>query len=256
MLRENEKIDLVPGTKYKIIQNSGKFSYGVDAILLSDFTKAKGKVVDLGTGTGIIPLRLHDSPNCHEIYGVEIQEAVADMAARSVQLNKLEEKIKILHMDLKLLKDVFKKSTIDTITTNPPYMKSGGAIVNSDKNFALSRHEIACNLEDIVSISEYLLQPLGRLYMVHRPNRLVDIMYLLRKYNLEPKYIRFVQAKIDRKPNLILIEAVKDGNPELKFYDPLIIYNDDNTYKDEIYEIYYGKGYKNPNKNDRNVFSE
>lgn len=243
MLKENEKIDEVPGTKYKIIQNSAKFSYGIDAILLSHFVKPKGKVMDLGTGTGIIPLRLHATSNCDIIYGVEIQKDVANMAQRTMELNKLEERIKILHMDLKNLKDLSKKGTIDTITTNPPYMKLGGALVNENKNFALSRHEIACNLEDIVSISQYLLKPLGKLYMVHRPNRLVDIIYLLRKYKLEPKYIRFVQSKIDRKPNLILIEAVKDGKPDLKFYDPLIVYKDDNTYTDEIYEIYYGNGY-------------
>lgn len=243
MLKENEKIDIVPGTEYKIIQNKEKFSYGIDAILLSDFTKAKGRVVDLGTGTGIIPLRLNKRFNCHTIYGIEIQKKVADMAKRTMKMNRLEEKIKILHMDLKDMKDVLNKSTINTITTNPPYIKAGGALVNEDKNFALSRHEIACNLEDIVHISQYLLEPLGKFYMVHRPNRLVDIIYLLRKYKLEPKYIRLVQSKIDRKPNLILIEAVKDGKPDLKFYDPLIVYNEDNTYTDEIYEIYYGKGY-------------
>lgn len=244
MLKENEKIDIVPGTKYKIIQNRGKFSYGIDAILLSYFAKAKGEIIDLGTGTGIIPLRLHDKPNCGRIYGIEIQDEVADMAQRTMKINKLDDEIKILHMDLRKSKDLFKKHTIDTITTNPPYMKSGSALVNVDKNFALSRHEIACNLEDIVSISQYLLKPLGKFYMVHRPNRLVDIIYLLRKYKIEPKYIRFVQSKIDRKPNLILIEAVKDGKADLKFYDPLIVYKDDNTYTDEIYEIYYGKEYK------------
>lgn len=244
MLKENEKIDLVPGTKYEIIQSREKFSYGVDAILLSHFAKPKGKVVDLGTGTGIIPLRLYSKYNCDIIYGIEIQSEVANMAQRTMKMNKIQEKIKILHMDLKKSKDVFKKNTIDTIITNPPYMKLGGALINQDRNFALSRHEIACSLEDIANISEYLLKPLGKLYMVHRPNRLVDIIYLLRKYKLEPKYIRFVQSKIDRKPNLILIEAVKAGKPDLKFYNPLIIYKNDNTYTDEIYEIYYGNGYK------------
>ena len=251
MLEENEKIDIVPGTEYKIIQNRGRFSYGIDAILLSHFTKPKGEIIDLGTGTGIIPLKLHDESNCDIIYGIEIQEQVANMAQRTMKINKLQDKIKILHMDLKDLKYRFKKHTIDTITTNPPYMKSGGAVVNSDKNFALSRHEIACNLEDIVAISDYLLKPLGKFYMVHRPNRLVDIIYLLRKYKLEPKYIRFVQSKIDRKPNLILIEAVKDGNPDLKFYDPLIVYKDDNTYTDEIYKIYYGNDVNDGNNINR-----
>lgn len=240
MLRDNEKIDIVPGTSFKVIQNKEKFSYGMDAILLSQFAKPKGVVVDLGTGTGIIPLRLHGKTNGNNIYGIEIQEEVANMAKRTIEINELEKDIQILHMDLNHLKDRFKKATVDTITTNPPYMKLGDALINPDENFALSRHEIACTLEDIISISQYLLKPLGKFYMVHRPNRLVDIIYLLREYNLEPKYIRFVQPKIHKKPNLILIEAVKSGKPDLKFYEPLIVYNDDNTYTDEIYKIYYG----------------
>lgn len=241
MLKENEKIDMVPGTDYKIIQSKEKFSYGIDAILLSHFAQPKGKVVDLGTGTGIIPLRLVDKLEKGKIYGIEIQEEMADMAGRTVKLNSLEEKIEILHMDLKNLEGVFEKSSINTITTNPPYMKLGGALVNEDENFALSRHEIACSLEDIIKVSQYLLEPLGKLYMVHRPNRLVDIIYLLRKYKLEPKKIRFVQSKVDKKPNLLLIEGVKDAGADLKFHKPLIIYQEDNTYTDEIYEIYYGK---------------
>lgn len=240
MLRDNEKIDIVPGTSFKVIQNKEKFSYGMDAILLSQFAKPKGVVVDLGTGTGIIPLRLHGKTNGNNIYGIEIQEEVANMAKRTIEINELEKDIQILHMDLNHLEDRFKKATVDTITTNPPYMKLGDALINPDENFALSRHEIACTLEDIISISQYLLKPLGKFYMVHRPNRLVDIIYLLREYNLEPKYIRFVQPKIHKKPNLILIEAVKSGKPDLKFYEPLIVYNDDNTYTDEIYKIYYG----------------
>lgn len=235
-LRENERIDIVPGSSLKIIQNRDKFSYGTDAIFLSHFAKVKGTVVDLGTGTGIIPLRLIAKGNVDMIYGVEIQDEVAEMAKRSIELNNLEDKIKILNLDLKQLE--FGKDTIDVVTTNPPYMKSGGAIINSKENFALSRHEIACTLEDIISVSEYLLKPLGKFYMVHRPDRLVDIMYLLRKYNIEPKYIRFVQPKINKKPNLILIEGTKFGKPDLKFYDPLIVYNEDESYTDEIYDIY------------------
>jgi tRNA1Val (adenine37-N6)-methyltransferase len=235
-LKENEKIDIVPGSEFKIIQNRDKFSYGTDAIFLSHFAKVKGTVVDLGTGTGIIPLRLLAKGNVDIIYGVEIQDEVAEMAKRSIELNNLEDKIKILNLDLKKLE--FGKDTIDVVTTNPPYMKLGGAIINSDENFAISRHEIACTLEDIISVSEYLLKPLGKFYMVHRPDRLVDIMYLLRKYNIEPKYIRFVQPKINKKPNLILIEGIKFGKPDLKFYDPLIVYNEDGSYTDEIYDIY------------------
>lgn len=242
MIRENERIDIVPGSDLKIIQDKGKFSYGTDAIFLSHFAKSKGRVIDLGTGTGIIPLRLYAKDNVDIIYGVEIQEEVASMAKRSIQLNNLEEKIKILNMDLKDLPTKFGKNTIDTITSNPPYMKSGGALINIEENFALSRHEIACTLEDIIKVSDYLLKPLGKMFLVHRPDRLVDIIYLLRKYKLEPKYIRFVQPKIHKKPNLILIEAVKDGKPDLKFYDPLIVYNEDGRYTDEIYEIYGREG--------------
>ena len=238
MLKENERIDIVPGTDFKIIQNKERFSYGTDAIFLSDFTKGKGVVVDLGTGTGIIPLRIYGKDKVDIIYGVEIQKEVAQMAKRSVELNELEEKIKILNMDLKELPNVLGKSTVDTITSNPPYMKSGGALVNPDENFAISRHEIACTLEDIIEVTEYLLKPLGKFYMVHRPDRLVDIIYLLRKYKLEPKYIKFVQPKLNKKPNLILIEAVKGGKPDLKFYDPLIVYNDDGSYTKAITPIY------------------
>ena len=238
MIKENERTDIVPGSSLKIIQDKDKFSYGTDAIFLSYFAKSKGTVIDLGTGTGIIPLRLYAKDNVDIIYGVEIQDEVADMANRSMVLNNLEEKIKILNMDLKDLPTKFGKNTIDTITSNPPYMKSGGALINEDKNFAISRHEIACNLEDIIKVSDYLLKPLGKLFLVHRPDRLVDIIYLLRKYKIEPKYIRFVQPKIHKKPNLILIESVKDGKPDLKFYDPLIVYNEDNKYTKEIYKIY------------------
>ena len=234
----NERIDIVPGTKYKIIQDKDSFSYGTDAIFLSNFAKPKGKIIDLGTGTGIIPLRLIDDENIEKIYGVEIQAQVARLAIKSIEMNNLEDKIEILHMDLKDLSNRFKKSTFDIVTSNPPYMKKGSAIINLEDNYAISRHEIECNLEDIINISHYLLKTLGKLYMVHRPDRLVDIIYTMRKYNLEPKYIRFIQPKINKKPNLILIEGVKGAKPDLKFYDPLIVYNEDGSYTDEIFKIY------------------
>ncbi|WP_262428751.1 tRNA1(Val) (adenine(37)-N6)-methyltransferase [Paratissierella segnis] len=238
MSKENIHIDIVPGTNYKIKQLKDKFSYGTDAIFLSDFAKPKGLVMDLGTGTGIIPLRLIDKGKIDMIYGVEIQTQVAELAKESIELNKLENKIKILHMDLRDLQKYFPKHTFDVVTSNPPYMKEGGAIVNSDENFAISRHEIKCTLEDILNITNYLLKPLGKFYLVHRPDRLVDILYTMRKYEIEPKYIKFVQPKIEKKPNLILIEGLKNGKKDLKFYDPLIVYNEDGTYTDEIYRIY------------------
>lgn len=232
------KIDTVPGTDYQILQNNTKFSYGIDAILLSNFAKPKGMVMDLGTGTGIIPIRMADAKTIQQIYAVEIQTDVADLAKKSVELNNLEDKIEILNMDLKDLKNIFPKASFDTITSNPPYMRSGGAIVNPEENFAISRHEIACNFEDIISISNYLLKPLGKIYLVHRPDRLVDIIYTMRQYKIEPKYIRFIQPKANKKPNLILLEGVKGGKSDLKFHDPLIVYDEDGNYLDEIYKIY------------------
>ncbi|MFY9285150.1 MAG: tRNA1(Val) (adenine(37)-N6)-methyltransferase [Tissierellaceae bacterium] len=232
------RIDIVPGSQYRILQNKRKFSYGIDAIILSDFAQARGLVMDLGTGTGIIPIRLADGKDIKKIYGVEIQGDVAELAKESVKLNKLEEKIQILNMDLKDLRDRFSKASFDTIISNPPYMKTGSAILNEEENFALSRHEIACSFEDIISVSDYLLKPLGKIYLVHRPNRLVDILSTMRQYRIEPKYIRFVQPRWDKKPNLVLIEGVKGGRADLKFHDPLIVYDENGNYLDEIYEIY------------------
>ena len=231
------RIDIVPGSQYRILQNKRKFSYGIDAIILSDFAQAS-LVMDLGTGTGIIPIRLADGKDIKKIYGVEIQGDVAELAKESVKLNKLEEKIQILNMDLKDLRDRFSKASFDTIISNPPYMKTGSAILNEEENFALSRHEIACSFEDIISVSDYLLKPLGKIYLVHRPNRLVDILSTMRQYRIEPKYIRFVQPRWDKKPNLVLIEGVKGGRADLKFHDPLIVYDENGNYLDEIYEIY------------------
>ncbi|OLS02305.1 tRNA1(Val) (adenine(37)-N6)-methyltransferase [Tissierella creatinophila] len=233
-----ERIDLVPGTDFKIIQDKSSFSYGTDAIFLSNFSKPKGIVVDLGTGSGIIPLRIANNSRVEKIYGIEIQEEVSKRAKRSIELNNLEKRIEILNMDLKDLPKRFSKCEIDTVVSNPPYLKTGGAIVNEKENFAISRHEIQCNLEDIIRISDYLLKPLGKLFLVHRPDRLTDIFYLLRTHKLEPKWIRFVYPKLGKAPNLVLIEAVKSGNKELRFFKPLIVYNEDGTYTDEIYEIY------------------
>lgn len=235
---ENLRVDIVPGTDFKIIQDKKKFSYGIDAILLSSFTRPKGLVMDLGTGTGIIPIRLAARDGIEKIYGVEIQEEVYRLAQRNVELNNLQDRVQIINMDLNELNNVFGKSSFDVIVSNPPYMKSGGAIINPDENFAISRHEIACKFEDIARISNYLLKPLGKFYLVHRPDRLVDILYTMRTYNIEPKYIRLIQPKANKKPNLILIEGLKNGKPDLKFHQPLIVYNEDGSYTEEIYKIY------------------
>ncbi len=249
ILKENERIDYVPGSNLKIIQDKKRFCYGIDAILLSKFVKIKNKeqVMDLGTGTGIVPLRIYDLFKPKKIMGIEIQSEVAEMANRSIKINNLEDRIEIINMDLKDISFKFKKSTFDIITSNPPYIKKGSGIINPDETFALSRHEIQCTIEDIMEVSAYLLKERGRLYLIHRPNRLVDIIWFSRKYNLEPKTIRFVQSRIYEKPNLLLLECVKGGNVELKFEKPLIVYDNNGNYTEEIYEIY---GMKKENQNE------
>lgn len=229
-------MDLVPGTKFNIIQNTNKFAYGIDAILLSEFARAKGIVVDLGTGTGIIPIRILARQKIEKIYGIEIQETVAEMASRSLDINKIE-KIEIINKDLKDLRELFPKHTVDTITSNPPYMVAEG-LLNPDENFAISRHEIKCNIYDIASISNYLLKPLGKIFLIHRPSRLVDIFHALRTNKIEPKRIRFIKPRQGKLANLVLIEGVKDGRPELRFEKDLIVYNEDGSYSEEIEEIY------------------
>ncbi|WP_422484840.1 tRNA1(Val) (adenine(37)-N6)-methyltransferase [Gudongella sp. DL1XJH-153] len=232
------RIDDVPGTEYKIIQDKGLFSYGVDAILLSYFSRPKGVVVDLGTGTGVIPLRVADKKGVSIVYGVEIQEEVARMAQETVAMNSLQDKVKILHIDMKKLPEIFGKASVDTVITNPPYMKPGGAIVNKHDNFAISRHEIAATLEDIAVVCEHILKPLGKLYMVHRPNRLVDVLYTLRSHGLEPKYIQWVYPKPGKQPNLFLLEAVKGGKSDFKYREPILVYDENGEYTEDIYEIY------------------
>ncbi len=233
-----ERLDKVPGTPYEIIQDKRLFSYGVDAILLSFFAKPKGVVMDLGTGTGVIPLRLADDPNIKRIYGVELQEIVAEMAEKSVYLNKLEDKIQILNEDLRKLPESFSRASIDTIVTNPPYMKPGAALVNPEENHAYSRHELTCTLEDIMRVSGYLLKPLGKLYMVHRPNRLVDVLCEMRSNGIEPKLMTWVYPKPGKPANLFLVEGVKGGRRDLKYGDPITVYGEDGDYTDQIYAIY------------------
>lgn len=241
LLKENERIDDLEFKGLKIIQNKDGFCFGIDSVLISDYAKKIKKgatVVDIGTGTGIIGILLCEKSKANHIIGIEIQEEVAEMAKRSIELNNLQEKFEIKNINIK---DVFKQiepNTIDAIVTNPPYMKLNTGARNIEKKKLISRHEIECNLEDIISISYKLLKSKGEFYMVHRAERLVDIMYLLRKYKLEPKSIRFVHSKQGKEPNLILIKSVKDAGNGLKIEKPLIIYDESGNYTDEIYEIY------------------
>lgn len=240
-LKENERIDDLHRNGYVIIQDKKRFCFGIDAVLLSHFAKAKkGDVVfDIGTGTGIIPILMTAKTEAKKFFAIDIQQESVDMAKRSVALNKLDEKIEIFHLDVKNVFDVFSKNSIDVVTSNPPYMNMGGGIVNEYDSKAIARHEIFCNLDDIVKSASLLLKPNGKFYMVHRPNRLCDIICTLRKYSLEPKTIRLVAPYENKEPNMVLIESVKNSKPMLKFLPTLVVYNNQQKYTDEINKIYY-----------------
>lgn len=243
-LLENEKIDDLEFENLKIIQNTTGFCFGIDSVLLSDFAKEVkngSKVMDIGTGTGIISILLSKKANIKKIYGIEIQQEVANMAERSVKLNNLEDKISIINTNIKDIFDKFEPNTFDAIVTNPPYMKLNTGAKSDEIKKLISRHEVECNLEDIIKISYKLLKSRGEFYMVHRAERIVDILYLMRKYKLEPKKIRFIQSKVNKEPNLLLIKGVKDAGNQLKIERPLVVYNEDGSYTDEILEIYHKK---------------
>ncbi len=240
-LKENERIDDLEYKGLKIIQNKDGFCFGVDSVLLSDYAKnikKNAKVVDIGTGTGIISILLCAKTNLEKIYGVEIQTEVAQMAERSAKLNHLEDKFEIINTNIKDIFSTLNKYEYDVVVTNPPYKKVNTGVKSLDERQLISRHEVECTLEDIIEKSSKLLKDLGEFYMVHRAERLVDIMCLLRKYKLEPKNIRFVHSKAEEKPSLILIRAVKCAKEFLKIDKPLIIYREDGEYTDEILEIY------------------
>lgn len=243
-LKENERIDDLEYKGLKIIQNNTGFCFGIDSVLLSDFAKTirnDSTLIDIGTGTGIISLLLCKKTKLKKIYGIEIQKDVAEMAERSIKLNNLEDKFEIINTDIKDIFNYLEINKYDAIVTNPPYKKVDTGLKSFDEKQLISRHEVKCTLEDIIIQSNKLLKPLGEFYMVHRAERLVDIMCLLRKHKLEPKNVRFVHSKINDKPTLILVRAVKNAKEFLKIDKPLIIYNDDGSYTDEILEIYNKK---------------
>ena len=242
MLRENERLDELNRNGYKIIQRPDKFCFGMDAVLLGAFAKAKEgeKVLDIGTGTGVIPILMEARYGGNDYTGIEIQSEMADMSSRSVELNNLGDKITIVDGDIRDFDSHFTTSSYDVITTNPPYMKMGNGIVNPSDTKAISRHEVSVTLEDIVSVGAKLLKNKGRFYMVHRPNRLMEIMNTMRSVGLEVKRLRMVHPYIDKDANMVLLEAVLNSGEFMKVEKPLIIYGPDGKYTDEVGEIYYG----------------
>ena len=242
-LEENERIDDLEYKGLKIIQNKKWFCFGIDSVLLSDFAKEiknNSTVLDLGSGTGIISILLSKKINAKKIVGIEIQKEVYEMSKKSIILNDLEN-VDFINEDIKNLNKIIENNSCDAIVTNPPYMKKNSGIKNENEIKLISRHEIKCNIEDIIKVSSKLLKDNGELYMVHRPDRLVGIIEILRKYKIEPKKIRFVYSREGENSNLILIKAVKNSGEFLKIEKPLYIYNKNNKYTDEVLEIYNKK---------------
>lgn len=240
MLKSGERIDDLELKGLKIIQNPDWFCFGIDAVLLSDFArvKRKDKACDLGTGTGIIPLLVYGRYEPQEIIGVEIQDEVAEMAGRSMELNSLSDRIKIYKGDIK---DCFKDigiNAFDVVLSNPPYKKGDTGIVNPRDKKAISRHEILINLEELIFTASRLLKGGGRFYMIHRPERLRDIILGLDRYRLAPKRIRFIQPNVNKKPTMVMVEAVKAGGDFLEIEKPLYVYKEDGSYTEEINRIY------------------
>lgn len=224
----------------KIIQKTDGFCFGMDAVLLSGFASVKPgeRALDLGTGTGIIPLLLSAKTKGDHFTGLEIQTEIMKMAQRSVALNGLEKKIDIIQGDIKEASRIFGAASFDVVTSNPPYMNDAHGLKNPGDVKAISRHEVLCTLEDVVREGTKALKPGGRFYMVHRPHRLAEIITVMRQYKLEPKRMKFVHPFADKDANMVLIEAVRGGGAWLKLEPPVIVYKEPGVYTDEIYEIY------------------
>lgn len=239
LVKPNERVDDLQNGFY-VIQDPDKFCFGVDAVLLSDFTKVKKgeAVLDMGTGTGIIPILLQAKKNGEHFTGLEIQEECAEMASRSVKYNHVEDKVSIVKGDIKRAAEIFGAASFHVVTCNPPYMIGQHGLQNPDMPKAIARHEVLCTLEDVAKSASLLLKEKGRFYMVHRPFRLAEIMTTLVKYKLEPKRIQFVHPFIDREPNMVLIEALKSGNSRVTVEKPLIVYKEPGVYTDDIKRIY------------------
>ena len=241
-LKENERIDDLQRNHLKIIQDPERFCFGMDAVLLSGFCcnriKKGESVVDFCTGTGIIPILLSAKTEASQLVGIEIQEESAEMADRSVRLNELQNRVKILCADVKNAGELIGKGNAQSVTCNPPYMINNHGLKNDFSPKTIARHEVLCTLEDVIREASYILENGGRLFMVHRPFRLAEIFGVLSKYKLEPKRMQLVYPYIHKEPNMVLLEAVKGGRSRLEVEKPLIIYKDKGKYTDEIYDIY------------------
>ena len=239
LVKAGERVDDLQNGFY-VIQNQDKFCFGMDAVLLSGFARIRkgDHVLDMGTGTGIIPILLKSKTKGEHFTGLEIQEECADMATRSVQYNGLESAVDIVCGDIKEAAGIFGAASFNVVTSNPPYMIGAHGLQNPHMAKAIARHEVLCTLEDVVSQASKVLKDRGRFFMVHRPFRLAEIFSVLTRYKLEPKRMQLVYPYIDREPNMVLIEALKGGNSRITVEKPLIVYEKPGVYTKDILEIY------------------
>lgn len=241
-IEHDERIDYLPNEHLKIIQSPNVFSFSMDAVLLAKFCYVpiqKGNIIDLCTGNGVIPLLLSERSKAH-ITGVELQERLFGMATRSAILNNLQEQLHFMHADIKHIGRTLPKGHYDLVTCNPPYFQTWTEQErNENEHLAIARHEIFCNLQDVIQICSELAKEKGKVAIVHRPERLIDIVTMMQKYRIEPKRIQFIHPKKEKEANILLVEGIKLGKPGVKILQPLFVYNDDHTYTEQFKKVYF-----------------
>ena len=237
---KDESIDDLQLNGLQLIQKEQGFRFGVDAVLLSHFAnvKKKHRVIDLCTGTGIVSFLVYGKYKPQEVIGLEIQDDMVEMANRSSKLNDTSDIVKFVQGDLKDKALLDSLGRFDVVTVNPPYKLNNAGILNPNDKLAIARHEIMCNLEDVIVSARRLLKDNGRMFIVHRPERLADIFGLMRKYKIEPKRVRLVQPNTKKAPNIVLVEGQRDGGAFLKWEETLYVYDDNGNYSEEINRIY------------------
>lgn len=243
-MSENERIDDLQFKGLRIIQNPEHFCFGLDAVLLARFAAPtdSDSIIDLGTGTGIIPIMASGLCTSENIVGLDIQECMCEMAEKSIRLNDLCERVSILRGDLREVEAIFAPRSFSLVISNPPYIKAGSGIVNEYSQKAISRHEVMCKLEDVVRAAGYLLKENGRFSMVNKPERLMECFELMHKYGIEPKKVQLVYPKADKPPSAVLIEGVKGAREGLRFMKPIIVMNESGEYTCQIDKIYSDRG--------------